>query len=136
MESLFLVVCRLSPTTLQVLFRLGSWDMPWQGVWQAVFVWKGVVTRQMDPDSFLGCLDHLMPCLWSLIVSEIIPMMISSRAGYAVTLSLPHCIISHLPSLSLLLLFAGQVHFMKNIVFYRNVCKSWEKNISVCKRGN
>lgn len=89
----------------------------------------------MDPDDFLGCSDNLMPLLWSLVVSEITVRMISFLVGYTVTFSLPHSIISHLPSLPLLLLFAGQVHFMKNTILSECV-QVLGKNISVYKKGN
>jgi len=100
-----------------------------------MFLWKEVATRQMGPNGFLGCSDNLMPHLWTMVVSEITLGMNSSRAGYTVTFSLPRSIISHLLSLSLLLLFAGQVHFMKNTILCQNVCKSQEKIFQFTKKG-
>lgn len=97
--------------------------------------WKEVAPRQMGPDGLLGCLDNFKSLLWSLVVAEITLQMISSWVGYTVTFSLPHSIISHLPSCSLLVLFAGQVHLIKNTSLYQNVCKSWGKIFQFTKKG-
>lgn len=84
---------------------------------------------------FLGCSDNLTPLLWSPVVSEITLGMVSSRAGYTATFSLSHSVISHLPSHSRLLLFAGQVRFTKNTILYQNMCKSQGKKYFSLQRG-